>query len=143
MSCQNIQNVHETPYMWQMPNLHAKYPNSPIWYTCGHLGKGPLGSFISELCAKVGTSKHCTNHCVRVSTTNVITCTGLFNDKEVMEMMGHKSSESLQLYRCVCPEKKMEMAKVLGSAINKKMINILMNSKQKIKRNLLLSHPDQ
>ena len=89
--------------------IYIQKPNSDVWYTRGHLGKNPLSTFLSDLCNKVGTSKIYTNHCSRVSNTNIVTNTGQFTDKEIMENTGHKSAENLQRYRRVKHDKKMEM----------------------------------
>ena len=112
-------------------NLIPKNHNSEIWYTRGHLGKIPLGQFISELSTSVGTSKHYTKHCVRVSTTNIVTNTGLFNDKEVMDFTGHKSNQSLQIHMCMTKEKKMQMSKELNKVINKMKDQLEEEEKQK------------
>ena len=109
----------DNEYMLQAPNLHPKQRNSEICYTRGHLGKTPLGCFISELSTKVGTSKHYTNHCVQVSTTNIVTKSGKFNDKETMDLTGHKSLQSLNTYCRVSQKRKMELVKELKSIINK------------------------
>ena len=63
------------------------------------LGKNPLETFVSNLCKKVSTSKHYTNHCVCVSNASILIRSGLFTDKEIMEMMGHKSVQSLTIYK--------------------------------------------
>ena len=55
----------------------------------GPLSKTPLGQFVYEIATKFGTLKHYTNHGVTVS-TNIITNSGKFNDKDVMDFTGHK-----------------------------------------------------
>ena len=107
-------------YLWQTPNLRPKYPECKIWYTHQHFGKGPLGSFVADLSEQVGTSKRYTNHCVRVSGTNVITKSRKFNNKEVMDFASHKSVQSLTIYQCVSNVKKLELAKTLTDAIKNK-----------------------
>ena len=82
-------------------------------------GKLLLAPLCQKYVKKVGTLKHYTNHCVRVSTTNVITKSGKFNDKEVMNFTGHKSVQSLQTYCRVSKQTKMEMSKELSKVINK------------------------
>ena len=95
-----ISHLHpDNTYLWQKPNLNPKNRTLEIWYTTWHLGKMPLGHFIAEISEKVGTSKPYPNHYVRVSTTNIITNCGLFNDKEVMDFTGHKSVQIVQIYR--------------------------------------------
>ena len=106
-------------YLWQTPTFIYKNCNSDVWYNHSHLGKTPLGSFVSEICQKVGTSKHYTNHCIRVSTTNIITKSGKFNEKEVMDFTGHKSVQLLQTYCFVSKETKMEISRELSKVINK------------------------
>ena len=110
----------------QRMTIYGKHPTfiyknwkSDVWYTYSYLGKTPLSSIVSEICQKVGTSKHYTNHCIRVSTTNIITKSGKFSDKEVMDFTGYKSVQSLQTYCCVSKETKMEMSKELSKLINK------------------------
>ena len=69
-----ISHLHlDNTYLWKKPNLNPKNRNSEIWYTRGHLGKTPLDHFVAEICQKVSTSKPYTNHCMRVSTTNMVT----------------------------------------------------------------------
>ena len=101
----------ENDYLLQTPNRKAK-DDCEVWYT-KHLGKNPLGSFVAKLCEKIGTSKHYTNHCVRVSSTSTVTQCGKFKDKEIMDLTSHKSVQSLTIYQRVWPEKKLQMAKHL------------------------------
>ena len=83
------------------------------------MGKGPFGSFVADLCEKVGTSKRYTKDCVRFTGTNV-TKSGEFNNKEVMNFNGHKSVQSLTINQRVSSERKMEMAKTIIDAMKKK-----------------------
>ena len=107
------------PFLWQTPNNKPKNPNSPIWYTKGHLGKNTLGAFMRELSKNCELSQHYTNHCIRVTGSSILSrCK--FNDKEVMSMTGHKSVQSLTVYQRVNQQKKMEMGQVLTTAMQKK-----------------------
>ena len=104
-------------YLRQYPNLKPKNHDSPIWYTKAHLGKTPLGNFLADLCKRIGTSKHYTNHCIQVSSTSVVTCTGKYS--KVMDLSGHKSIQSFTVYQRIQLKKKMEMAQDLKNAPNK------------------------
>ena len=108
----------ENKFLWQSPNMKPKNPNSPVWFTKGHLGRNTLGQFMTELSKDVGLSKIYTNHCIRVTGTSILSrCR--YNDKEVMSITGHKSVQSLTVYQRVQDKKKMEMAKVLSSSMTK------------------------
>ena len=108
----------ENNYLWQTPNYKPKDPNSPVWYTKQHLGKNILGSFMSQLSKDAALSKIYTNHCIRVTGTSILSrCR--YHDKEVMSITGNKSVQSLTVYQRVQDKKKMEMAKVLSSSMNK------------------------
>ena len=109
---------NDNKFLWQTPNVKPKDPNSPVWYTKGHLGKNTLGQFMTQLSTDVGLSKIYTNHCIRVTGTSILSRCN-YNDKEVMSITGHKSVQSLTVYQCVKDKKKMEMAKVLSSSMAK------------------------
>ena len=114
----------ENPYLWQSPNRHPKDINSPIWYTRQHLGKNTLAQFMTQLSKDISLSKIYTNHCIRVTGTSILSrCR--YIDKEVMSITGHKSVQSLTVYSRVHDKKKMEIAKVLTSSMNKKVEELL------------------
>ena len=74
--------------------------------------------FMSKLSKTAELSKIYTNHCVRVTGISILSrCR--FNNKEVMSMSGHKSVQSLTVYQRVQDERKIEMGKVLSSAMSK------------------------
>lgn len=55
---------------------------------------------LSLTCAsKWALEKHYTNHSMRVSNASILTRSGLFTDKEIMEITGHKSVQNLTIYQ--------------------------------------------
>ena len=84
----------------------------------GHIGKNPLGSFMSNVSNKCGLSKVYTNHSIRVTAATVLTRMK-FSPSEIMSVTGHKSVQSLSIYQKTKVDQKIEMGDILFQSMNK------------------------
>ena len=115
--CISVTSILRMSTSGKLQNHKPKDKNSKSWYIKGHLGKAPLGGFVGNLCDKIGTKKRYTNYCVCVTNASLVISTGKYTDKEMMEMIGHKSVQGLTVSQRVKNNKKIEMAKSLNLAL--------------------------
>lgn len=81
---------------YQKPATHANVMSSNTWYTCRPVGVNTLSGFMKQISAKAGLSKVYTNHCIRATTSTVLSHAKINqNDTAVT---GHKYPKSLLPY---------------------------------------------
>ena len=100
--------------LWQTP---IKKPKTSVWYADSPVGKHTLADFMKNLSTKAALSKIYTNHDIRVTGCSVLALTK-FSDKQIMSVSGHKSCESLKIYKKVSSDEKVMMGYTLGYALN-------------------------
>jgi len=89
-----------------------------IWYQNRPIGKSTLSNFMATICKLCNISTRYTNHCLRVSTINLLKSN--FSDSDIMCISGHKSVESLKLYERTTEDEKEKMSDcITNSIINK------------------------
>jgi integrase len=73
-------------------------PKNDVWY-CEkkELGKNTLGGLLAKLSKTLNLKKRYTNHCVRVTTVQVLSEQG-FNNESIAMVTGHKNANSVQRY---------------------------------------------
>ncbi|MGH0135800.1 UNVERIFIED_CONTAM: hypothetical protein FKN15_069360 [Acipenser sinensis] len=69
----------------------------PIWYTCKPLGKNMIGNVMATLSEKAMLSKRYTNHCIRATTVQLLSDSGL-ETREIMSVTGHCNEGSIRSY---------------------------------------------
>ena len=106
----------DNEYLWQTPVL--KLQEGKPWYTLGHIGKNPLGVFMTLVSQKCQLSRTYTNHSIRVTAATVLTHLK-FSPSEIMSVTGHKSVQSLTVYQKTKGDQKMEMGDVLFQSMCK------------------------
>ena len=82
--------------LWQRPNKHFK-GTQDHWYDNMVLGKTLLGNFLPNVSKKYKLSKRYTNHCSRATTATVLNRGG-YEVRDIQQITGHKSAESLDHY---------------------------------------------
>ena len=100
----------ENNYMWQTPNLCPKDSTSNIWYTKGHLGKTPLGNFITDLC---DTPTIVYMYAVPTSLPNLVNLI----PKRLWTLQAINQCKA-SLFTREYNQKKMEMGKLLNSKLS-------------------------
>lgn len=70
--------------------------DEPIWYQNRPIGKNMIAKFMETACRICKVTTHYTNHCLRVTSVNMMK--GHFSDKDIMSISGHTAVSSLKLY---------------------------------------------
>ena len=103
-------------YLWQTANPAAYEKGNPVWYKNKRVGENTLGSFVSDICTLVKSSKKYTNHCLRVTGITNLTARN-FTPRQIMSVSGHKSIQSLSLYQRVKTNEKLMMGMSLAYSL--------------------------
>ena len=114
-----IEHLHpENEFLWQRP-LDRIDPRKPeIWYGKQHLGKTPLGHYMSDVSEKCALSKIYTNHSIRVTGVTVLTRMN-FSSSEIMSITGHKTVQSLTRYQRTQDREKISMGNVMHQSLTR------------------------
>ena len=93
-------------YLWQQAKDTVQ--DCDIWYKPLKIGKNPLAGFMSRISHDADLSQVYTNHLIRVTGTTLL---GRYNfsDKQIMAVSGHRSVNSLSVYKKVSDEEKITM----------------------------------
>jgi hypothetical protein len=102
-------------YLWQRPRLDVDL-GDVVWYCKSRLGPDKLDKFMKSLSDQVGLSQKYTNHCIRVTSTSILT-KNKFADGLIMKITGHKSQTSLSIYQHLDNDDKLDMGNTLGKAL--------------------------
>ena len=100
-------------YLWQQPREPKHLKDADFWFKPLKIGQNPLSTFMSRISHSVDLSRVYTNHSIRVTGTTML---GRFNfsNKQIMSVSGHRSTNSLSVYKKLSDEEKIMM----GIAMN-------------------------
>ena len=99
--------------LWQPPITH---PKTSVWYAKSTVGDHTISDFMKNLSKNAGLSCKYTNHDIRVTGLSILgRCN--FSDQQLMAISGHKSVESLKIYKKVSANEKFMMGYTLGYAL--------------------------
>lgn len=87
----------ENPSVFPKPLTTYKKPISQWYCSSKVLGKNSLGNLLSTLSDQLNLSKRYTNHCVRVTTVQVLREQG-YQNEDIALVTGHKNPNSVQRY---------------------------------------------
>ena len=83
--------------LWQKPRLSVPDNSSAYWYCNVPMGDKALGKMMSEMSGKYGLSKRYTNHCVRVTSLQILDDEQI-PERHIIRVSGHKSEASIKSY---------------------------------------------
>ena len=99
--------------LWQPP---IPKPATSVWYAKSTVGDHTISDFMKNLSKDAKLSRKYTNHDIRVTGLSILgRCN--FSDKQIMAVSGHKSIESLKIYKKVSANEKFMMGYTLGYAL--------------------------
>ena len=80
--------------LFQKPLTGAKFKPSPdvIWYSTLPLGHNTINSMMKNMCLRAGINPPFTNHCVRLTTVNILSSKDV-KTRHIRAVMGHKSEQ--------------------------------------------------
>ena len=95
-------------YLWQQMKDNQNLIDTDIWYKPLKIGPNPLTGFMSRISHLADLSQVYTNHSICVTGTTLL---GRYNffDKQIMAVSGHRSVNSLSVYKKVSDEEKITM----------------------------------
>ena len=93
-------------YLWQQVKNDVQ--DQDVWYKPLKIGKNPLASFMSRVSHSADLSQLYTNHSIRVTGTTLLGRYD-FSDKQIMSVSGHRSVNSLSVYKKVSDQEKIAM----------------------------------
>ena len=82
--------------LWQRPKLHVT-ENDSVWYCNSPLGAKALGDMMSNLSQRYKLSRRYTNHCVRVTSIQLLDDENV-PGRHIVRISGHKSEASIKTY---------------------------------------------
>lgn len=103
----------ENNWLWQTP---IGKPKTNVWYASTRVGDHPLSDFMKNLSKSAQLSQKYTNHDIRVTGCSILH-RAKFSDKQIMSITGHKSIESLKIYKRVSGQEKIRMGCHLAFAL--------------------------
>ena len=104
-------------YLWQQVKKMEEIKDADIWFKPCKIGPNPLSSFMSRLSDLADLSKVYTNHSIRVTGTTFLgRCN--FSDKQIMAVTGHRSINSLSVYKKVSDDEKIMMGMAMTSYLH-------------------------
>ena len=99
--------------LWQPP---ITKPVTSVWFANSTVGDHTISDFMKNLSKNAGLSKKYTNHDIRVTGLSILGHCN-FSDQQIMAVSGHKSVESLKVYKKVSDAEKFMMGYTLGYAL--------------------------
>ena len=108
-------------YLWQQPKELENMTDVDVWYKPAKIGENPLASFMSRISHHAKLSKVYTNHSIRVTGTTLLGRAN-FSDKQIMAVTGHRSVNSLAIYKKVSDQEKINMGSVMKSFLQNNMV---------------------
>jgi hypothetical protein len=105
---------HENKYFWQKPK--SQFSNNSASFCNQKVGINKISCFMKNICNVLNLSKTYSNHSVR--STSISLLGQYFEDTDVATVSGHKSLESLKVYKETSTVKKQAMSKSLHMALN-------------------------
>jgi hypothetical protein len=102
------------------------------WYQNRPVGKNAIGKFMKTACKICKITTNYTNHCLRVTSVNILK--GNFSDKDIMSISGHTSVSSLKLYERTTEQEKENISDYFSNVlINKTNDTAAIEKKQEEK----------
>ena len=103
--------------LWQRPRPKKMTICDRIWYCNAPLGEKTLGNMMSTLSAKYMLSRRYTNHCLRVTSLQVMQ-DGNIETRHIQRVSGHKNPESVTTYaRRLSKSRKRQISSVLADSV--------------------------
>lgn len=101
--------------LWQIP-CTSFCEDLNTWYQNKNLGHNQLSTFMKKISKACRLDTIYTNHCLRVTTCSTLDNSG-FKDKDIMNISGHKSLSSLDVYKRTTEDKRLQMSNCLSSKV--------------------------
>ena len=92
------------------------------WYQNRPIGKNSIAKSMQTACKICKITTHYTNHCLRVSSVNILK--GNFSDKDIMAISGHKSVSSLKFYERTTEQEKENISDYFSKVLINKSNDI-------------------
>ena len=106
-------------WLWQRPREKSCIEGQEAWFYKQWIGDNTLKTFISKLSTSTELSAVYTNHSIRVTGATLLK-RSMFSDKQVMLITGHKSVNSLALYKKVSTDQKLMMGRTVNKLLGMK-----------------------
>ena len=101
-------------YLWQQVKDLDDFTDVDVWFKPLKIGENPLASFMSRISHSAELSKVYTNHSIRVTGTTLLGRAN-FSDKQIMAVTGHRSVNSLSIYKKVSDNEQISMGTAMTS----------------------------
>ena len=86
-------------YFWQRRKPVEKVMDySTVWYDNVPVGRNTLGNKMKSFSIECNLPKVYTNHCIRATCISILDEAGI-SDRHICGIRGHKSTESLKIYK--------------------------------------------
>jgi hypothetical protein len=103
-------------FLWQHSRNHFNEADS-CWYSCRKIGANTMAAFMSKISEYLHLSQKYTNHCLRATGITVLGRKH-FQDSEIASFSGHKSHESLAIYKRTAESVKSNMSAAIHESIS-------------------------
>ena len=113
-------------YLWQHCKDKEDITDSDIWFKPLKIGQNPLAAFMSRVSHDADLSKVYTNHSIQVTGTTLLVRYN-FSDKQIMSVSGHRSINSLSVYKKVSDQEKIAMGMAMNHYIHTGQQQIMNN----------------
>ena len=98
-------------FLWQQPRNDFSYSDTH-WYMNRKCGHNSIGDFMKKISKICNLSMTYTNHCLRATTCTILG--DYFSDTDVQSISGHKSVNSLAIYKRPREQKQEMMSNTLS-----------------------------
>jgi hypothetical protein len=104
----------ENRFLWQRPKKVFS-ESSQIWYDNQKCGVNTVGKFMNKISEVAKLSKAYTNHCARATCITILGKT--FQDTDIATHSGHKSMNSMKIYKRTDDTTKKSMSNALSAQL--------------------------
>ena len=121
--------------LWQKPRLSVPDSSSAYWYCNVPMGDKALGKMMSEMSGKYGLPKRYTNHCVRVTSLQILDDEQI-PGRHIIRVSGHRSEGSIKSHaRKLSSSRKRAISNTFSRATGVLAANNASPSKKTTKNN--------
>ena len=101
-------------FLRQQVKEEHDFTDLDIWYKPLKIGENPLAAFMSCISHAADLSRVYTNHSICVTGTTFLGRSN-FSDKQIMSVTGHRSINSLSVYKKVSDQEKIQMGQAISA----------------------------